>query len=182
MTSDLPQLGQMAVAMAIGAVVGIERQYMWQRDRKESGHVVAAGVRTFTLFALAGAVSAILTTGLPYAFALPGPVVPGALDQAVALAAGAGAELTLLLNKATAPATSPDTNEQLRVHCSLTTWGGVNRRRLTYLAIIFFRLGFWFVAPATVAWSSGSMYHVELFLHQDFRSLPLLPARRAAVG
>lgn len=80
-TNDLQQLGDAAVAMAIGAVVGLERQYMWQRDSTESGHAVAAGVRTFTLFALAGAVTAMLTPALPYAFSV-GLLVVGALSLA----------------------------------------------------------------------------------------------------
>ena len=52
MTVDLDTLRGLAVAVGIGLLVGVERE----RRRAEDGHGVA-GVRTFALIALAGALA-----------------------------------------------------------------------------------------------------------------------------
>ncbi|HVO10640.1 MAG TPA: MgtC/SapB family protein [Vicinamibacteria bacterium] len=56
----------LAAALIVGALVGIERE----RSKTVSGHIGIGGVRTFILFALAGAVGAWLarTVGSPWVF------------------------------------------------------------------------------------------------------------------
>ncbi len=53
---DLATLRNFAIALAIGALVGIERE----KNKAESGTVGIGGIRTFILFSLIGAVSAWL--------------------------------------------------------------------------------------------------------------------------
>ncbi|WP_230534151.1 MgtC/SapB family protein [Microvirga roseola] len=57
--TDSPLLLRLAVALAIGLLIGLERGWR-QRDEAEGGRT--AGLRTFTLTALLGALSAILAS------------------------------------------------------------------------------------------------------------------------
>lgn len=66
MTSPFP-LVEFGVALFVGALVGIERERRPPKDRE------VGGIRTFTLFALAGALAAWVTTSL----ATPWPLVAG---------------------------------------------------------------------------------------------------------
>ncbi|MEJ2513644.1 MAG: MgtC/SapB family protein [Gammaproteobacteria bacterium] len=57
---DIPTLRNFAIALAIGALVGIERE----KNKAESGSIGIGGVRTFILFSQVGAVGAWLARAL----------------------------------------------------------------------------------------------------------------------
>src|SRR5688500_7293094 len=73
---DLVLLRNFAIALFIGALVGIEREKRKERDRTSIG-----GLRTFMLFAIAGAASAWLSakTGAPSIFLATGLAVTALL-------------------------------------------------------------------------------------------------------
>ena len=72
---DPATLRNFAIALAIGALVGIERE----KSKAESGSIGIGGIRTFILFSQIGAVSAWLARELDSAWIFVGAVVVVAL-------------------------------------------------------------------------------------------------------
>jgi uncharacterized membrane protein (DUF4010 family) len=72
MAMELAPLGEFALALAIGALVGIERE-----QKKRAGEFGTGGLRTFVLLAEAGALAAWLATALaaPWIYGLAGVAV-----------------------------------------------------------------------------------------------------------
>ncbi len=71
-TSDLPagSLVGLATALGIGLLIGLERERRKDRARAEGSGATFAGIRSFAIAALAGAVAHLLGTGLAVAGAL----------------------------------------------------------------------------------------------------------------
>ena len=83
-TLDQGVVGNFALALLIGALVGIERE----KRKTEEGDVGIGGLRTFILFALVGAIAGWLS----HALAMPWILVGGLLAVAAAVVAGYAVE------------------------------------------------------------------------------------------
>jgi uncharacterized membrane protein (DUF4010 family) len=81
------EVGNFAVALLIGALVGIERE----KRKAEEGDVGTGGLRTFILLALVGAIAGWLTSAL----ATPWIVASGLLVVAAAVVAGYAVEVSM---------------------------------------------------------------------------------------
>jgi uncharacterized membrane protein (DUF4010 family) len=79
-TLDQGVVGDFAVALLIGALVGIERE----KRKTEEGDVGTGGLRTFILFALVGAIAGWLS----HALAMPWILVGGLVAVAMAVVVG----------------------------------------------------------------------------------------------